>query len=76
MSDIQGYIENIMKHYQLILLFKVNRINNKLVVKIKKKKNGYKLKLEALKSIKFVGITKKINRQNKKCRKCTKYESS
>ena len=75
MSDIQGYIENIMKHYQLILLFKVNRINNKLVVKIKKK-NGYKLKLEALKSIKFVGITKKINRQNKKCRKCTKYESS
>ena len=39
-------------------------------------KNGYKLKLETLESIKFVGIAKKINRQNKKCRKCTKHESS
>ena len=76
MSDIPDYIENIknMKHYQLILLFKVNRIDNKLVVKILK--NGYKLKLETLESIKFVGIAKKINRQNKKCRKCTKHESS
>ena len=76
MSDIPDYIENIknMKHYQLILLFKVNRIDNKLVVKILK--NGYKLKLETLESIKFVGIAKKINRQNKKCRKCTNHESS
>ena len=76
MSDIPDYIENIknMKHYQLILLFKVNRIDNKLVVKILK--NGYKLKLETLESIKFVGIAKKINRQNKKCGKCTKHESS
>ena len=76
MSDIPDYIENIknMKHYQLILLFKVNRIDNKLVVKILK--NGYKLKLETLESIKFVGIAKNINRQNKKCRKCTKHESS
>ena len=76
MSDIPDYIENIknMKHYQLILLFKVNRIDNKLVVKILK--NGCKLKLETLESIKFVGIAKKINRQNKKCRKCTKHESS
>ena len=76
MSDIPDYVENIknMKHYQLILLFKVNRIDNKLVVKILK--NGYKLKLETLESVKFVGIAKKINRQNKKCRKCTKHESS
>ena len=41
----------------------INRINNRLVFKIK---DGYKLELEMPETMKLFCSTKKINRQNKK----------
>ena len=50
----------------LLLIF--NRINNRLVIKIK---DGYKLELQTPEAMKLFDSTKK-NRQNEKRRKCTK----
>ena len=47
----------------------INRISNRLVFKIK---DGYKLELKTPEAIKLFDSTKKINRQKKKWRKCTK----
>ena len=44
----------------------INRINSRLVFKIK---DGYKLELKKPETMKLFGSTKKNNRQNKKLRK-------
>ena len=72
MSDIQDYIEHIIKNHQtltripLIYVY-INRFNNRLMFKIK---DGYKLELQTSETIKLFGSTKKkkkkFNRQNKK----------
>ena len=51
----------------------MNRINNRLVFKIK---DGYKLELQTPETMKLFWQHTKINRQNKKSRKCTKSGSS
>ena len=50
------------------MLVYINRINNRLVFKIK---DGYKLVLQIAKTMKLFSNTKTINRQNKKRRKRT-----
>ena len=45
----------------------INIANTRLVFKIKKE---YKLELQTPETMKLFGSTKKINRQNKKWRKC------
>ena len=67
-SDIQEYIEFIIeKHETLTTIPSIhvysNRINNKLVVKIK---DGYKLELQAPEAMKLFDSRKRINRQKKK----------
>ena len=47
----------------------INRINNRLVFKIK---DVYKLELQTPETMKLFGSTNKIKRQNKKWRKCSK----
>ena len=51
------------------MLVYINRINNRLVFKIK---DGYKLVLQTVKTIKLFSNTKITNRRNKKRRKPTK----
>ena len=51
------------------MLVYINKINNRLVFKIK---DGYKLVLQTAKTIKLFSNTKITNRQNKKRRKPTK----
>ena len=68
MSDIQDYIEYIIKKHETLttilpIYVYFNRINNGLVFKIK---DGYKLELQTPEKNKLFGSTKKINRQNKK----------
>ena len=48
----------------------INIANNRLVFKIKKE---YKLELQTPETMKLFGSTKKINRQNKKWRKCAMF---
>ena len=61
MSDIQDYIEHIIKNHQtltripLIYVY-INRFNNRLMFKIK---DGYKLELQTSETIKLFGSTKK-----------------
>ena len=60
-SDIQDYIEYIIKKHEALtkippIYVYINRINNRLVFKIK---NGYELELQTPETIKF-GSTKKI----------------
>ena len=67
-SDIQDYIEYIIKKHETLLTILlthlyINKINNRLVFKIK---DGYKLELETPGTMKLLGSTKKVNRQNKK----------
>ena len=67
-SDIQEYIEFIIeKHETLTTIPPIhvysNRINNKLVFKIK---DGYKLELQAPEAMKLFDSRKRINRQKKK----------
>ena len=60
-SDIQGYIEYIIKKYEDIttipIYVYINRINNRLVFKIK---SGYKLELQTSANTKLFGSTKKL----------------
>ena len=74
MSDIQYYIEYIIKKHETLttippIYFYISRINNRLVHKIK---DGYKQELQTPETMKLFGSTKKVNRQNKKWRKSTK----
>ena len=67
-SDIQAYIEYIIKMHETLTAIPpihvyINRINNRLVLKIK---DEYKLELQRPETIKLFGSTQKINRQNKK----------
>ena len=72
-SDIQDYIEFIIKNHEMLTTIPpnyvyINRINNRLVFKIK---DGCKPELQTPETMKLFG-NKKINRQNKKWRKRTK----
>ena len=74
MSDIQDYIKYIIKKHETLTRIPpihvyINRINHRLVFKIK---DGYKLELQTPETMKLFGSTKKINRRNKKQRKCAK----
>ena len=60
------------KLYQSPVQVFINRINIRSVFKIK---DGYKLELQTPETIKLFGSTKKIERQNKKRRKCAKDQS-
>ena len=60
-SDIQDYIEFITKKHETLTAIPpihvyINRINNRLVFKIK---DGYKLELQTPETIKLFGSTKK-----------------
>ena len=66
-SDIQDYIKYIIKKYETLptnppIHIYINRINNRLVFKIK---DGYKLELQTPETMKLFGCTKKNNWQNK-----------
>ena len=61
-SDIQGYIEYIIKKHETItttppIHVYINRINNSLVFKIK---DRYKLELQTSETMKLFGSTKKL----------------
>ena len=61
-SDIQYYTEYIIKKNETLTAIPpfhvyIHRINNRLVFKIK---NGYKLELQTLETMKLFGSTKKI----------------
>ena len=69
-SDIQDYIEYIIKKHETLTLIPpvhvyINRINNRSVVKIK---DGYKLELQTPETIKLFGSTKNSidKRKNRK----------
>ena len=74
-SHIQDYIEFIIKKHEILTTIPpihvyINRINNRLVFKIK---DGYKLELEIPGTMKLFGSKKKKNkRQNKNWRKYSK----
>ena len=60
-SDIQDYIKYIIKKHETLTTIPpihviINRINNRLVFKIK---NGYKLELRTPETMKLFGRTKK-----------------
>ena len=62
MSDIQDYIEYIIKKHETLTTISpihvyTNRINNRLVFKIK---GGYKLELQTSETMKLLGSTKKL----------------
>ena len=62
MSDIQDWIKYIIKKDEALTTIPpsyvyINRINNILLFKIK---DGYKLELERLKTMKLFGSTKKV----------------
>ena len=74
MSDIQDVIECITEKHEALqtnppIHIYFNRINNRLMFKIT---DRYKLELQTSEIIKLFGSTK-INRPNKKWRKCTKF---
>ena len=75
-SDIQGYIEYIIKKHEILttippIYVYINRINNGLVFKIK---NGYKLELQSFKMMKFLSSTKKIRDKRKNGEKVSRLE--
>ena len=66
-SDIQGYIEYIIKKHETLptsppIHIYINRINNRLVFKIK---DGCKLELQTPKTMKLFGSTKKVLNKTK-----------
>ena len=74
MLDIQEYIKNIIKKHETLatippIHFYVNRINYRMVLKIK---DGYELELQTPKTIKLFNSTKKLINKTKKRRKRTK----
>ena len=67
MSGIQGYIEYIIKKKKTLTIIppfnvSINRINNRLVFKIK---DGYKLELQTPETMKLFGSTKKLINKTK-----------
>ena len=71
-SDIQDYIEYIIKKHETLttippIYVYINRINNRLVFKIK---DGYKLELQTPETIKLFGGTKKLIDKTKMKKKC------
>ena len=73
-SDIQDCMKCIIKkHVTLITIspiqFYINRINNRLVFKIK---DGYKLELQTPETMKLFGNTKRFKKKKKEWRKCCK----
>ena len=68
------YVEYIMKNHETLpnnppIHIYINRINNSLLFKAK---DGHKLELKTLETVKLLGSTKKLNKQNKEWRKCTR----
>ena len=66
-SDIQDFIEYIIKKQEELptncsVHTYINRINNRLVFKMK---HGYKLELKTPETMKLLHSTKKINRHNR-----------
>ena len=73
MSDIQDYIEYIIKIHQTLKIIPpihvyINRTNNRLVFKVK---DGCRLESKMPDTMKSFGNTTKLT-ENKKRRKCTK----
>ena len=73
-SEIQVYIKFIIKKYETLrtvppIHVYINRINNRLVFKIK---DGYKLELQTPETMKLFGSTKKLIEKTKKRRKSIK----
>ena len=67
MSDIQYYTEYIIKKHETLTAILpihvyINRINDKLMFKIK---DGYKLELQTPKTMKLFGSTKKLTDKTK-----------
>ena len=76
MSDIQYYIEYIIKKHKTVTTILpvhvyINRINNRLVFEIK---DGYKLELQTSESMKLFGSTKKITDKRKTGGKVPSFE--
>ena len=69
-SRLCGVHHENMKHYPLIVLFIFT--SKGLIKDLFKLKDGYRLELQILETIKLFGSTKKTNRQNKEWRKRTK----
>ena len=72
-SDIHGYIKYIIKKHKTLttnphIHIYVNRINNRLVLKIK---DGYKLELQTPETMKLFASTKNLMDKTKKWRKST-----
>ena len=72
-SDIQDYIEYIIKKHETLIAILpihvyINRINNRLVFKMK---DGYKLELQTLETMRLFGSTKKVIGKTKNGKKCT-----
>ena len=73
-SDIQDYIEYIIKKHELLrknfpIHVYINRINNRLAFKIK---YGYKIELQTPEAMKLLDTTKTIIVKTKNWRKLTK----
>ena len=67
MSDIQDYIEYFIKKHKIFTAILpihvyINRINNRIVFKVK---DGYKLELQTSETMKLFGSTKKLNDKTK-----------
>ena len=76
MSDIQYYIEYIIKKHKTVTTILpvhvyINRINNRLVFEIK---DGYKLELQTSESMKLFGSAKKITDKRKTGGKVPSFE--
>ena len=76
MSDIQDYIEYIIKKHEKLISISptyvyINRINNRLVFKIK---DGYKSELEMPEEIKLFGRAKKLIEKTKNAEKVPSLE--
>ena len=72
-SDIQDYIEYIIKKHETLIAILpihvyINRINNRLVFKMK---DGYKLELQTLETMRLFGSTKKVIGKTKNGKKST-----
>ena len=75
-SDIQDYIEYIIRKHETLTKITpihvyINRINNRLVFKIKE---GYKVELQTPETMKLFGSTKKVTDKTKNGEKVTSLE--
>ena len=72
-SDIQDYIDYIIKKHETLIAILpihvyINRINNRLVFKMK---DGYKLEIKTLETMRLFGSTKKVIGKTKNGKKST-----